>query len=174
MQFKERNHLKFVKLWNYRETDIASAILAEHEPRNAFILDEAELVYCATLDGNFVCTEEDHDWLKKSKERIITISWACEKHRLLVIDKSPKLRCFKTSRLLSIVWVSQAVFQRQDNFSEITNSRKAAWNKCSNSQKSCWLLWGVIFLYLCVLLIVLLWLRSYPTNSSPICIFFKS
>ena len=100
-----RNHLKFVKLRNFRDVDTTSVnhwikksfspIFAEYELQNVFNFDEAELVYCAILDGNFVCTEEDHDWRKKSKERKITIeltmSRAGEKLRLWVIDQSLKL-----------------------------------------------------------------------------------
>ena len=47
-----------------------------------FNFDEAVLVYCATLDGNFVCAEADHDGRKKSKERIITIEHVNCEHRL--------------------------------------------------------------------------------------------
>ena len=72
------------------------AILTKYEPQNVFNLEKAELVYCATLDGNFVSIEEDQDTCrrKKSKKRIITIELtmnrASERLRLSVIDKPAK------------------------------------------------------------------------------------
>ena len=83
-------------------------MLAKYEPQNVFSFDETELVYCAILDENIVCAEEDYDGRKKSKERIITIeltmSRADEKLRLLVIDKSPKLR--QTTNLPKLFYTS--------------------------------------------------------------------
>ena len=51
------------------------------------------------------------------------MSRADEKLRLLVIDKSPKFRCFKTSRLLSIAWVRSRIFQRPGRARQSTLER---------------------------------------------------